>query len=70
MSDKLRKPGMVSRTYLITHDLDKKLDELAIKLGKCKSKIIRELIAALHKEAIPQENWIPNEETSTGNQES
>ncbi len=66
MSDKLRKPGMVSRTYLITHDLDKKLDELAIKLGKCKSKIIRESIDTLHRIEFGNQN----EKESTGNQES
>jgi hypothetical protein len=56
MKDELRKLGTVSRTYLITGELDKKLDAISEKLHQNNSKTIRGLIEEKYQSIFKNEN--------------
>lgn len=56
MKDELRKSGTVSRTYLITDELDKKLNTISEKMQQNHSKTIRELIEEKYQSISKNEN--------------
>ena len=56
MKDEIRKSGTVSRTYLITQDLDRKLDTISERLHQNNSKTIRGLIEEKYQSMERTEN--------------
>lgn len=56
MKDKLRKSKTVSRTYLITEELDQKLNTISEKMQQNHSKTIRELIEEKYQSISKNEN--------------